>query len=168
MLSNRRSTMLGAGLGTRPTTYPPPGTQPPTLGSATPDREPRSATPSLLSSTTATLPGHRIARVLGAVYGATAYAVAKDVAKAHSKSVGVGAGAGGEVRALTHAVYAARDRALERMLRDAVARGANAVVAVAFQDAPVVAGCAQVLVLGTAVFVVREGEGEGEGLPGYE
>ncbi|KAI5923937.1 hypothetical protein F4810DRAFT_155170 [Camillea tinctor] len=157
MLSNRRSTMLGPSIGTRPTSYVPPSTAPPPFSAtapANPDAEPHSTAPSVLTATTAELPGYRIVRAAGAVYGSANYACGKDKdTKAMLKSFS-SARVGAEVRALTHMAYGARDHALERMSRDAVARGANAVVGVTFAESEVL-GFAQVAVYGTAVYVER-------------
>ncbi|KAI0599052.1 hypothetical protein F4775DRAFT_591839 [Biscogniauxia sp. FL1348] len=155
MLSNRRSTMLGPSIGTRPTSC---AAAPPSFSAATatstgtnPEAEPHATAPSVLTATTPELAGYRIVRVAGAVYGSVTYAHSKDKdAKALLKTARRGA----EVRALTHMAYGARDAALERMARDAVARGANAVVGVAFADSEVL-GFAQTAVYGTAVYVER-------------
>ncbi|KAI0004708.1 hypothetical protein F4779DRAFT_630341 [Xylariaceae sp. FL0662B] len=153
MLSNRRSTML------TPANVQAPAYRPgalPAIGSLRPENEPRSASPSVLTSTTASLPGYRTVRVLGAVYGATAYAHKDANARALLKATGAGA----EAKAVTHMLYNARDRAVERLTRDAVARGANAVVALTFGESEVL-GFAQVSVYGTAVFVEREAGADG-------
>ncbi|KAI8961254.1 hypothetical protein F5Y11DRAFT_326805 [Daldinia sp. FL1419] len=96
-----------------------------------------------------TLPGYRVARVLGVVYGSTTYAL-KD-----TKALLKAAAAGAEVRSLTHIMYNARDQAVERMTRDCVARGANAVVGLGFVEKEVL-GFVQVSVSGTAVYVEKQ------------
>ncbi|KAF2279886.1 DUF74-domain-containing protein [Westerdykella ornata] len=115
---------------------------------------PQSKTPSILTSTTPTLPGHIINRVLGTVHGITTCA-RKDT-KSFLKSVGVG----NEAKSLTHMLYQARDQAIERMVRDCVARGGNAVVGVGFNESEVL-GFVQVSCYGTAVFVEKEEGGFG-------
>ncbi|KAI2604197.1 uncharacterized protein GGS25DRAFT_451752 [Hypoxylon fragiforme] len=153
MLTNRRTTLMipspnsNANNG-RPASYGAP--VPNNLSSLRPSDEPHSAAPAILTSTTPSLPGYRIARVLGAVYGGTGYAL-KD-----TKSMLKGAVTGAEVRALTHMMYNARDQALERMTRDCVARGANAVVAVTFEEREVLGCFLQVTAVGTAVYAERE------------
>ncbi|KAI1803573.1 hypothetical protein F4811DRAFT_553652 [Daldinia bambusicola] len=141
MLTNRRSTLMIPSNGTN---------------RAKPDSEPHCTAPSILTSTLPTLPGYRVARVLGAVYGCTTYAVKE--AKALLKAAAA-AGVGGEVRSLTHVAYNARDQAVERMARDCVARGANAVVGLQFVEMEVL-GFVQVAATGTAVYVEKEGERE--------
>ncbi|KAI1489502.1 hypothetical protein F5X96DRAFT_609646 [Biscogniauxia mediterranea] len=154
MLSNRRSTMLGPSIGTRPTSCAAPPhsntAAPPFHAANHPDAEPHSTAPSVLTATTADLPGYRIVRVAGAVYGSVTYACGKDKdTKSMFKA------RHGEARALTHMAYGARDTALERMARDAVARGANAVVGLSFADSDVLGCFAQTAVYGTAVYVER-------------
>ncbi|KAI1334579.1 hypothetical protein F5Y15DRAFT_420665 [Xylariaceae sp. FL0016] len=146
MLSNRRSTMIGPSMGARPKSYQAGAL--PTLGSLSPDQEPHCTAPSVLTSTTPELPGYRVARVLGAVYGSITYGY-KD-SKSLLKSI-----VGGEARTLTHMMYNARDQAIERMTRDCVTRGANAIVGVSFNESEML-GFAQVSVYGTAVYVERE------------
>ncbi|KAI2620489.1 putative heavy-metal-binding-domain-containing protein [Hypoxylon sp. NC1633] len=153
MLTNRRSTLIIPSGNNRPAGQQPGAAA--NLSSAKPDSEPRSTAPAILTSTTPTLPGYRVTRVLGAVYGSTAYAL-RD-----TKALLKAAAAGAEVRALTHMMYNARDQALERMARDCVARGANAVVAVMFEEKEVL-GFVQVSVCGTALYVEREREREDE------
>lgn len=126
---------------------------PPNLSSLKPESEPHCALPSILTSTTPSLPGYRVVRVLGAVYGSTAYAL-KDT-KSLIKSLITGS----EVKSLTHMMYNARDQAMERLTRDCVARGANAVVAVTFEEKELL-GFVQVSVSGTAVYVEREKQPE--------
>ncbi|KAI0106064.1 hypothetical protein F4814DRAFT_83902 [Daldinia grandis] len=145
MLTNRRSTLMIPPNGNG---RPNPGA-PPTLSSAKPENEPHCTAPSILTSTMSTLPGYRVARVLGAVYGSTTYAL-KD-----TKALLKAAAAGGEVRSLTHIMYNARDQAVERMTRDCVSRGANAVVGLDFEEKEVL-GFVQVSVSGTAVYVEKQ------------
>ncbi|KAI1632493.1 hypothetical protein F4809DRAFT_86080 [Biscogniauxia mediterranea] len=155
MLSNRRSTMLGPSIGTRPTSCAaPPSAAPSPFHASNPDAEPHSTAPSVLTATTADLPGYRIVRVAGAVYGSVTYACGRDKDTKSMLKSSARHGAAAEARALTHMAYGARDTALERMARDAVARGANAVVGLTFADSDVL-GFAQTAVYGTAVYVER-------------
>ncbi|XXH06140.1 hypothetical protein Hte_012585 [Hypoxylon texense] len=150
MLTNRRSTMMIPPNGRSATHQSAPLLN---LGSLKPENEPHCASPSILTSTTPSLPGYRVARVVGAVYGSTAYAL-KDT-KSLIKSLVTGS----EVKSLTHMMYNARDQAVERLTRDCVARGANAVVAVTFEEKELL-GFVQVSVSGTAVYVEREKQAE--------
>lgn len=111
--------------------------------------EPHSAPTSVLTATTTTLPGYRIVKIIGAVHGMTVCS-RKDT-KAFLKSVGTAS----EARALTHTLYAARDTATERMIKDCISRGGNAVIGMGFGESEIL-GFAQVSVHGTAVFVEKE------------
>lgn len=141
MLTNRRSTMM-IPQGNAPSFRPDP----------TPETEPHCRTSSVLTVTTDTLPGHRIVKVIGAVHGLTTCA-RKDT-KTFLKAVGNGS----EAKSLTHMLYNARDQAIERMVRDCVSRGGNAIVGMGFGESEVL-GFAQVSVYGTAVFVERDIKG---------
>lgn len=134
----------------RPATYQPGATgASQNMSSLKPENEPHCASPSLLTSTTPTLPGYRIVRVLGASYGSTVYTI-KDT-KSLLKTLVLGS----EVKNLTHMMYNARDQAVERMTRDCMSRGANAIIAVTFEEKELL-GFVQVSVSGTAVYVERE------------
>lgn len=61
--------------------------------------------------------------------------------------------AGGEIKEYTKMLAEAREQAIDRMLEEAEALGANAVVAVHFQTSMVMSGAAEMLCYGTAVTV---------------
>lgn len=76
------------------------------------------------------VPGYRIVRVLGVVYGLTVRArnwaatlgmVAKSIA-------------GGELKWFTNMLYSARNDAINRMVEECLRRGGNAVVAMGFDQ----------------------------------
>ncbi|KAF2469560.1 DUF74-domain-containing protein [Lindgomyces ingoldianus] len=142
MLTNRRSTMMI-----------PPARAPSWRPEVNLETEPRCKTTSILTATTDSLPGYRINKVIGTVHGITVCA-RKDT-KAFLKA----AGTGSEAKSLTHTLYNARDQAMERMIRDCISRGGNAVVGMSFGESEVL-GFAQVSVYGTAVFVEKEGKAE--------
>ncbi|KAK7744689.1 hypothetical protein SLS62_010108 [Diatrype stigma] len=112
--------------------------------------EPHCNAPTILTSTTAELPGYRVARALGAAYGIATCTRARDL-KSLLKSLRFG----DEPRTLTHALYGARERAVERLTLDCVRMGANAIVGVTYAETEIL-GVAQVSVSGTAVYVERE------------
>lgn len=58
---------------------------------------------------------------------------------------------GGEIKDYTRMLSQARDQALERMIRDAEAKGADAVVGMRFTTSQTMAGAAEILAYGTAV-----------------
>ena len=59
--------------------------------------------------------------------------------------------AGGEIREYTKVLAEAREQAIDRMVEEAQALGADAVVAVRFQTSEVMSGAAEMLCYGTAV-----------------
>jgi uncharacterized protein YbjQ (UPF0145 family) len=95
------------------------------------------------------IPGYRIVAVHGLVRGNTIRArhIGKDILAALRNL------AGGEVREYTKMLAEAREQAIDRMLEEADALGANAVVTLRFQTAEVMSGAAEMLCYGTAVTV---------------
>jgi uncharacterized protein YbjQ (UPF0145 family) len=107
----------------------------------------QAAPQNLIFSNIETIPGMTITQSLGVVSGSTVRAknVFKDIGAAF-KNI-----AGGEIKAYTELLQESRNEALFRMLQDASARGANAVVNVRFATSSVAGGAAELLAYGTAV-----------------
>ena len=97
--------------------------------------------------TTDEISGRRIDRVLGLVRGNTIRArhVGADII-AHLRNA-----AGGEIHEYTKMLAEAREQAIDRMVEEARALGADAVVAVRFQTTEMMRAAAELLVYGTAV-----------------
>ena len=97
--------------------------------------------------TTADVPGSRVTVTLGLVRGNTIRSrhIGKDI-MAMLRNI-----AGGEVREYTKMLAEAREQAIDRMVEEAQALGADAVVMVRFQTAEVMTGAAEMLCYGTAV-----------------
>jgi uncharacterized protein YbjQ (UPF0145 family) len=120
---------------------------------------PQSRTPSLLTATTSCLPGHRIIRVLGTAHGTTS-AARKDP-KSFIRNIAANfSSSWGEAKSVTSIIYQARDQAIERLVKEAIKMGANAVVGVSVRETEM-CGCVVVSVSGTAVWVEKEREGSG-------
>ena len=98
---------------------------------------------------TETIAGKIITENLGVVGGSTVRAkhIGKDIG-AFFKNIG-----GGELRAYTELLEESRSEAIGRMVADAMARGANAVVNVRFATSAVMGGAAELFAYGTAVKV---------------
>lgn len=122
---------------------------PPVYNSAQSDNQPHCQSTSILTSTTPEIPGHRVVRVIGSVYGNTTAALPKDGVKLWLKTA---CGMGAEVRSLTQIIYNARDAATDRMVMDCVSRGGNAIIGMSYTESEI-AGCATVSVQGTAVYM---------------
>ena len=118
------------------------------------DNVPRSLTPSILTSTTPSLPGYTTTRLIGAIHGTASltHKVPKSFIKSLSSSI---AGSWGEAKPLTQVLYQARDQAIERMTKDAIDKGANAVVGLQIRESEVM-GCVVVSVSATACLVEKE------------
>ena len=97
--------------------------------------------------TTDEVPGRRVERVLGMVRGNTIRGrhVGKDIL-AHLRNA-----AGGEIHEYTKLMAEAREQAVDRMVEEATAMGADAVLAVRFQTSEVMSGAAEMMCYGTAV-----------------
>jgi len=97
--------------------------------------------------TTETIPGRRIVRSLGLVRGNTVRArhVGRDI-QAMLRNI-----VGGEVFEYTKMLAEAREQAIDRMVEEARELGADAILAVRFITAELMAGAAELMCYGTAV-----------------
>ncbi|MHB1535512.1 MAG: YbjQ family protein [Acidimicrobiales bacterium] len=120
-----------------PAPYPP--------GQANPQQVPQ-----VLVSTMNDVPGYRVARVYGEVFGLTV----------RSRNVGsqIGAGfkalAGGELKGMTKNLVSSRHEVMERMIQEAVQHGANAVLAMRFDTSEMGGNWTEICAYGTAVTLV--------------
>ena len=99
--------------------------------------------------TTDEVPGRRIVATIGVVRGNTVRAadVGRDLSAWLKNMVG------GEVEEYTKLLAESREQALDRMIAEAVARGANAIVGLRFVTCEISGGCAELLAYGTAVTI---------------
>ena len=99
--------------------------------------------------TTPTVPEKKITRTLGLVRGwcSRARHVGKDIMAAMRNLVG------GEVTEYAKLLAESREQALDRMVEQAEALGANAVIGLQFQTSVVMGGAAEMMAYGTAVAV---------------
>ncbi|MER5601610.1 YbjQ family protein [Streptomyces sp. NPDC002265] len=106
----------------------------------------------VLVVTTNDVPGHRVQQVIGEVFGLT-------VRSRHLGSQ-IGAGLksmiGGELKGLTKTLVATRNQAMERLVEQAQARGANAVLAFRFDVTEAADAGTEVCAYGTAVVLAPE------------
>jgi uncharacterized protein YbjQ (UPF0145 family) len=108
--------------------------------------------PQILVSTMNDVPGHRVARVHGEVFGLTV----------RSRNVGsqIGAGlkalAGGELKGMTKNLVASRHEVMNRMVQEAIDRGANAVLAMRFDTSEMGGNWTEICAYGTAVTIVPD------------
>jgi len=102
--------------------------------------------------TTPEVPGMRVVATLGLVRGNTIRArhAGRDLMAALRNI------AGGEIREYTKMMAEAREQAIDRMVEEAEALGADAILMVRFQTAEIMRGAAEMLCYGTAVRLVPD------------
>ncbi|NOZ82928.1 MAG: YbjQ family protein [Euryarchaeota archaeon] len=101
----------------------------------------------IIVTTTEHVPGRKIVQVLGIVRGNTVRAkwFGKDILASIRNVIG------GELKEYSEMLTEAREQAMQRMVEEARALGADAVVNVRFATSQVVQGAAEILAYGTAV-----------------
>ena len=97
--------------------------------------------------TTDTIPGKKIVKVLGLVRGNTIRArhMGKDIMAVFKNIVG------GEITDYTKMMAESREQALDRLIEDAEALNADAVIGLRFTTTSMMQGAAEFLIYGTAV-----------------
>lgn len=107
----------------------------------------------IMLSTMNDLPGYRVVRVFGEVFGLTV--------RSRNMFSNLGAGfkamAGGELKGLSKLLSDSRYEALGRLSQEAMAHGANAVLALRFDCNEIAQTASEIAAYGTAVYVVPEG-----------
>jgi len=100
-------------------------------------------------TTLETVPGKTISRHLGLVQGSTVRSkhAGKDILAGLKNFVG------GELKSYTDLLNESRNEATQRMVAQARAVGANAVLNIRFSTSNIAAGAAEVMAYGTAVVV---------------
>lgn len=103
----------------------------------------------LLLTNIETVPGRRVVEHYGLVSGNTIRAknIGKDIGASLKNLVG------GELKAYTELMQESRQQAIDRMVAQAEAMGANAVINVRFSTSSVTQGAAELYVYGTAVLI---------------
>jgi uncharacterized protein YbjQ (UPF0145 family) len=108
----------------------------------------------ILLSTMNDVPGYRVVRVMGEVFGLTV--------RSRNMFSNMGAGfksmAGGELKGLSKLLSDSRYESLGRLCEEAMARGANAVLAMRFDCNEIGQTASEIAAYGTAVYVVPDGQ----------
>jgi uncharacterized protein YbjQ (UPF0145 family) len=105
----------------------------------------------VLITTTNDVPGYSIEEVFGEVFGLTV----------RSRNIGSQMGAGlksmfgGELKGMTKALADSRQQVTDRMVEEAEARGANAIVAMRFDTSEMGGNWTEICAYGTAVRVKK-------------
>ncbi|KAI1329546.1 DUF74-domain-containing protein [Xylariaceae sp. FL0255] len=107
-------------------------------------------TQGVITSTMNDVPGYKVVRVLGTVYGVTVRSRnwAKDLQMVLKSVVG------GELKGFTTLLYKSRNDAISRVVDEVKARGGNAVIALRFETSEL-ASFIQCCAYGTAVVVEK-------------
>jgi uncharacterized protein YbjQ (UPF0145 family) len=101
----------------------------------------------VLITTANDLPGYQITETLGEVFGLTV----------RSRNVGSQLGAslkslmGGELKGMTKALHDSREQVIERMVEEAEAKGADAILAMRFDTSEMGGNWTEICAYGTAV-----------------
>ncbi len=105
----------------------------------------------MLIATTNEIAGHDITEVLGEVFGLTV----------RSRNIGSQFGAGlksifgGELKGMTKALVESREQVIDRMVEEAEAKGANAIVGMRFDTSEMGTNWTEICAYGTAVKISR-------------
>lgn len=101
----------------------------------------------LIITTGNEVPGKKVKKVLGVVKGNTVRArnIGRDIGAGFKSIVG------GEVKTYTEMTTDARNEAFNRMVNQAIEKGANAIIGVRFMTSMVMQGASEMLAYGTAV-----------------
>lgn len=101
----------------------------------------------MIVATTESIAGHQIAETLGLVRGSVVRAkhIGSDIVASLRNLVG------GEVTEYAQLLAAAREQAIDRMIEDARAMGADAIVGARVATSQIMGGAAEVVAYGTAV-----------------
>lgn len=105
----------------------------------------------MLITTTDTIHGQEIIETLGMVRGATVRAkhLGTDIVAALKQLVG------GELTGYSSLLAGAREQAIDRMIAQAAAQGADAIVGMRMQTSSIAKGSSEIVAYGTAVRLAR-------------
>ena len=103
----------------------------------------------MIVATTENLPGHRVTRVIGQIFGLTV----RTRGLGGNIAAGFRSLAGGEVLSYTKLLEDSRRQALDRMVEAATAAGANAVVMMRFDGSEIGKTMSEIVAYGTAVVI---------------
>ena len=106
----------------------------------------------MLILTSETVANHRIVKTLGLVRGNTVRArhVGRDILAGLRNIVG------GEIHEYTKLMAESREQTIDRMVAEAERLGANAILTTRFTTSVIVGGAAELLAVGTAVWIEPE------------
>lgn len=102
--------------------------------------------------TTENVANYKVTQVLGPVFGLTVRArgIGKDIVASLKGLIG------GEINQYTEMLEDARKQAIDRMVKNAGAMGANAIIMMRFDSGEIGQNMSEIIAYGTAVIVERE------------
>src|SRR5262245_41600238 len=103
----------------------------------------------MIIATTETIGGHRVTSTLGEVFGV----VVRSRGIGGNIVAGLRSIVGGEIHAYTQLLEEARGHAIERMVANATAKGANAVIMMRFDSSEIGQTMSEIVAHGTAVVI---------------
>jgi len=110
---------------------------------------PRRKEADVLISTMNDVPGYKVTRVLGECFGLTV--------RSRNAFSQFGAGlkslAGGELKGMTKNLHTSREEVVQRMVDEATAKGANAILAMRFDTSEMGGNWTEICAYGTAVVI---------------
>jgi len=103
----------------------------------------------IIVTTANEVPGKEVAKILGIVKGNTVRArnIGRDIGAGFKNIVG------GEIKTYTDMISHSREEAYNRMVNQAIDKGANAIIGVRFMTSMIMQGASEMLAYGTAVKV---------------
>lgn len=101
----------------------------------------------IITTTTSEIPERKVTQILGVVKGNTVRArhIGRDIMAGFKTLVG------GEIKSYTEMTTSAREESFNRMVNEAVALKADAIINIRFTTSVVMQGAAEMLAYGTAV-----------------
>jgi uncharacterized protein YbjQ (UPF0145 family) len=103
----------------------------------------------MIIATTENIAGHRVVRTLGEVFGL----VVRSRGVVGNLVAGLRSIVGGEIHEYTQLLEEARGHAIERMVANATAKGANAVIMMRFDSSEMGETMSEIVAYGTAVVI---------------
>jgi len=101
----------------------------------------------IIVTTTNEVPGKKVVQILGIVKGNTVRArnIGRDIGAGFKNLVG------GEIKTYTDMISHSREEAYNRMVNQAIEKGADAIIGVRFMTSMIMQGASEMLAYGTAV-----------------
>jgi len=101
----------------------------------------------IIITTAAEVPGKKVAKILGVVKGSTVRArnIGRDIGAGFKNIIG------GEIKTYTDMISQSREEAYNRMVNQAIEKGADAIIGMRFMTSMIMQGASEMLAYGTAV-----------------